>query len=121
MKFKYRRTPDDTDPSKRWIARPILQVRLYYGPKHQDIRCLVDGGAEWRRWMQLPGKPIRVAPAVFVDQARAYRGLEGVSQAWQSDVGAGVRLAITGSGVFRIDIAHGLRDGRDALSVGWGR
>jgi hypothetical protein len=84
-------------------------------------RRLVHGGAEWRRWMQLPGKPIRLAPAVFVDQARAYRGLEGISQPWQSDVGAGVRLAIPGSGVFRIDIAHGLWDGRDALSVGWGR
>jgi hypothetical protein len=46
MKFKYRKTPDDTDPSKRWIARPILQVRLYYGLKHQDIRCLVDSGAD---------------------------------------------------------------------------
>ena len=46
MKFKYRKTPDDTDPSKRWIARPILQVRLYDGLKHQDIRCLVDSGAD---------------------------------------------------------------------------
>ena len=46
MKYKYRKIPDDSDPSKRWIARPILQVRLYYGTKHQDIRCLVDSGAD---------------------------------------------------------------------------
>jgi Aspartyl protease len=46
MKYKYRKIPDDTDPSKRWTARPILQVRLYYGPNRQDIRCLVDSGAD---------------------------------------------------------------------------
>ena len=46
MKYKYRKIPDDTDPSKRWIARPILQVRLYYGLHHQDLRCLVDSGAD---------------------------------------------------------------------------
>lgn len=46
MKYKYRKIPDDTDPSKRWIARPILQVRLYDSLKHQDIRCLVDSGAD---------------------------------------------------------------------------
>ena len=84
-------------------------------------RRLTHGGAEWRRWMQVPRKPIRVAPAIFVDRARAYRGLGGTPQPWQSDVGAGLRLAVPGSGVFRIDFAHGLRDGRDALSVGWGR
>jgi hypothetical protein len=84
-------------------------------------RRLTHGGAEWRRWMQVPRKPIRVAPAMFVDRARASRGLGGMPQPWQSDVGAGLRLAVPGSGVFRIDFAHGLRDGRDALSVGWGR
>lgn len=46
MKYKYRKIPDDTEPSKRWIARPILQVTLYSGPSHQDIRCLVDSGAD---------------------------------------------------------------------------
>lgn len=46
MKYKYRKIPDDSDPSKRWIARPILQVRLYHRPNHQDIRCLVDSGAD---------------------------------------------------------------------------
>jgi predicted double-glycine peptidase len=84
-------------------------------------RTLAHGGAEWRRWVQLPGKPIRVAPAMFVDTARAYRGLDDVNQPWHTDIGAGLRLAVPGSGVFRIDFAHGLRDGRDALSVGWGR
>jgi hypothetical protein len=58
---------------------------------------------------------------MFVDTARAYRGLGAVTQPWHTDVGAGLRLAVPGSGVFRIDFAHGLRDGRDALSLGWGR
>ena len=84
-------------------------------------RTLAHAGTEWRRWVQVPRKPIRVAPAVFVDAARAYRGLDGAAQPWHTDVGAGLRLAVPGSGVFRIDFAHGLRDGRDALSVGWGR
>ena len=71
--------------------------------------------------MQLPRKPIRLAPAMFVDLARAYRGLGTVAQPWQTDIGAGLRVAVPGSGVLRIDVAHGLRDGRDAVSVGWAR
>ena len=34
---------------------------------------------------------------------------------------AGLRLSLFGMGVLRIDAAHGLRDGRDALSIGWQR
>jgi len=30
-------------------------------------------------------------------------------------------LSLLGMGVLRIDAAHGLRDGRSALSVGWQR
>jgi len=39
----------------------------------------------------------------------------------QLDAGIGVRLSLFGMGVLRIDAAHGLRDGRDALSIGWQR
>ena len=34
---------------------------------------------------------------------------------------AGIRIALLGFGVLRADVAHGLRDGRTALSVGWQR
>ena len=84
-------------------------------------RRLIHGGLESRLWLQPARKPIRVAPAVFLDAARSSRGLEPVNQPWQFDAGAGVRLAVPGSGVLRIDVAHGLRDGKNALSIGWGK
>jgi hypothetical protein len=84
-------------------------------------RHVIDGGVEGRQWMQPARKAVRVAPAVFVDVARAYDALDPQNERWHTDVGAGLRLAIPGSGVLRIDVAHGLADGRTALSMGWGR
>jgi hypothetical protein len=82
---------------------------------------LIHGGVESRFWRQLRGKPVRLGPALFVDAARAFRGLNGTNGTTQIDAGVGLRLAIPGSGVLRIDLAHGLRDGRNALSIGWVR
>ena len=84
-------------------------------------RHVIDGGVEGRRWLQLSRKPLKFAPAVFLDMARAYRALDPQSERWQTDVGAGLRIAIPGSGVLRVDVAHGLADGRTALSMGWGK
>jgi hypothetical protein len=84
-------------------------------------RHVVDGGVEGRRWVQLARRPIRFAPALFLDVARAYHALDPQSERWQTDVGGGLRIAIPGSGVLRIDLAHGLADGRTALSMGWTR
>jgi predicted double-glycine peptidase len=84
-------------------------------------RTLIDGGVEGRHWIQPARTPVRLAPALFVDVARAYRGLEPENERWQIDVGTGVRVAIPGSGVLRFDVAHGLRDGGTAFSMGWGR
>ena len=84
-------------------------------------RHVIDAGAEARRWMQLSRKPVKFAPAVFLDVARAYHSLDPGSERWQTDVGAGLRVAIPGSGVLRVDLAHGLADGRTALSLGWGK
>jgi len=82
-------------------------------------RHVINGGVEWRRWVQLARRPVRLAPTMFIDTGRAYHGLDSTNEGWQYDAGAGLRLAIPGSGVLRIDIAHGLRDGRNALSMGW--
>jgi hypothetical protein len=82
---------------------------------------LLHAGFEWRRWLAPRGKPVRIAPAVFLDAARAFRGVDGRDGRAQLDAGGGVRLAIPGSGVLRIDVAHGLADGRHALSIGWTR
>jgi hypothetical protein len=38
----------------------------------------------------------------------------------QFDIGAGLRVKLPGaSGALRVDVAHGLRDGADALTLGW--
>jgi outer membrane translocation and assembly module TamA len=71
--------------------------------------------------MQPAKQPLRIAPAAFVDVAHSTRNIVSSDNHWQSDVGVGMRVAVPGSGVLRIDIAHGLRDGRSALSIGWGR
>ncbi len=84
-------------------------------------RRLAHAGAEWRRWLQPGRKPLRIAPALFVDAARASAGLESSDRRWHSDLGAGLRIALPGAGVVRVDVARGLRDGATALSVGWMR
>ena len=84
-------------------------------------RRLVAAGAEWRRWSRPSQWLIQYAPAAFVDVARATRGLPGGIRATQVDAGVGARLSMPGAGILRIDLAHGLRDGRTALSVGWER
>ena len=84
-------------------------------------RHVINGGVEGRRWMQPARKPLRMAPALFLDTGRAYRGIDSTNDRWQCDAGAGLRIAIPGSGVLRIDVAHGLRDGGTVLSLGWGK
>jgi hypothetical protein len=38
----------------------------------------------------------------------------------QVDIGAGVRLRIPGAaGILRADVAHGIRDGGNAVTFGW--
>jgi predicted double-glycine peptidase len=84
-------------------------------------RVVAAGGAEWRRWRSPALRVLRIAPAAFVDVARAYDAPAFAESRAQVDVGAGVRLAIPGAGVLRADIARGLRDGEMAVSVGWTR
>jgi hypothetical protein len=81
-------------------------------------RQLTYGGAEVQRWRRGPG-PISVGIAGFLDTARTGRRLAR-EVALDADVGVGFRVAIPGQrGLFRVDIAHGLRDGHDAVSVAW--
>lgn len=83
-------------------------------------RSIVHGSAEARRWLGPVLKVLRIAPAVFVDIARAERRLHPGS-AWHADAGAGIRIAVPGSGVLRLDVGKGLRDGATAVSLGWTR
>jgi hypothetical protein len=82
-------------------------------------RRLAHGGAEWRHWLQPKRRPLTIAPALFVDVARASRGLASFDRRGHVDAGAGVRVVMPGAGVLRIDVARGLRDGAMALSAGW--
>jgi hypothetical protein len=84
-------------------------------------RALVHGGVEWRRWIQPGARLWRVAPAVFLDAARATRGLPGSDTRTHVDAGVGLRVGLASAGMLRIDVGHGLRDGSNALSIGWTR
>lgn len=83
-------------------------------------KTLIDTHAEAQRWIA-SAAPVRFAVAVFGDLARASRRRPPAPGSMtQVDAGGGVRVRIPGAeGVLRVDIAHGVRDGADALTVGW--
>jgi hypothetical protein len=82
-------------------------------------RAIWYGTAEAQRWLDRAA-PLRIAFAGFVDVARATRRATPGRDAVQTDVGVGWRVKVPGSaGMLRVDIGHGLRDGSDALTVGW--
>jgi hypothetical protein len=82
-------------------------------------RTLTYANVETQRWFDRPRLP-RLGLAGFADFARANRGVSGSSSALQIDLGGGLRIKIPGAeGVLRVDAAHGMRDGANALTVGW--
>lgn len=84
-------------------------------------RTLVHGGAEWRLWRTTGKGIVRFGPAVFLDLAKAARTRAPFDSRAHADAGVGLRLALPGAGVVRLDVARGLRDGETAWSVGWAR
>ena len=97
-------------------AHPLLDDGVITGDAFG--RRLYHGGSEWRRWFKPGLRIVSIAPALFVDVARAAKRRRP-GAAWHADAGAGVRIAVPGSGVIRIDAARGLRDGETVFSVGW--
>jgi hypothetical protein len=82
-------------------------------------RRLLHASMEWRRWRP-SGGIVRIAPAVFLDMARAWR-VETIGDGRaHADAGIGMRMRVPGAGTLRVDLARGLRDGRTALSIGLG-
>lgn len=80
-------------------------------------RLVLNASIEAQHWWT--AGPVRLAGALFVDGASTARRLAGEAVD-DVDAGAGVRIALPGSGgVLRLDAAHGLRDGHHAVSVGW--
>jgi hypothetical protein len=84
-------------------------------------RQLVHAHAEWRRWGRPVYRVVRLAPAAFVDVARAFAVPSFADPRAHADVGVGLRLGFPGAGALRADVARSLRDGRMALSFGWTR
>jgi hypothetical protein len=109
-----------TGPARRVLLRahPLLDDGRVTG----DVfgRRLAYSGVEAQRWTKPVFKVVRLAPAAFVDVAGADRRLRPGS-ASHADAGVGLRVALPGSSVLRVDVAKGLRDGDTAVSVGWGR
>jgi hypothetical protein len=81
-------------------------------------RRLIHGGAEYERPL-LVHRLARVGVAGFVDLARVSLRRTAGSSPLHADIGIGLRLAgLPSLGHVRLDVAHGLRDGRTALSAG---
>lgn len=101
-------------------AHPLLNDGVVDVGEHSAFgRTLVNAGIETQRWLERPAF-VRIGVAGFVDAARAWRRATSGGESLQIDVGAGLRIKVPGSaGVLRLDVAHGARDGANALTVGW--
>jgi outer membrane translocation and assembly module TamA len=99
-------------------AHPLVRTDIIRGPmfgRHftfstveyqHPLRQMITGG---------------IAAAAFVDAAQAWNGLGGLEASpFQVDAGVGLRVRLpSDAGSVRLDVAHGLRDGNFAFSVGW--
>jgi hypothetical protein len=94
-------------------AHPIIEdgaLRV-----EQIGRRIVHLSVEARQWWSTPW-PIRVGAALFADTLRVGNRFDAEARG-DIDAGLGARLAVPGlDGVFRLDVAKGLRDGATAFS-----
>jgi len=82
-------------------------------------RTLTSASAELQQWLERPTL-VRLGIAGFADLARASRQADFGRTPVHVDVGVGFRVRIPGTpGALRVDVAHGLRDGANALTFGW--
>ena len=95
-------------------AHPLLDDGVVTGDAFG--RRLVQASAEWRHGLAAFG-PLRLQLAAFTDAAIASRGDQ--PRAAHVDAGLGLRVRVPGEGTLRLDVARGLDDGRQAMSVGW--
>ena len=107
----------DTGDARQTLLRahPVLEDgRLRFS---RLGRVLVNVSAEGQHWWPPLRGLLRAGAALFVDAARTSRRAEGPALD-DVDVGAGVRLAVTGfPGLFRVDLGKGLRDDAMAFSL----
>lgn len=83
-------------------------------------RQVAYANAEGVQWLQRPAL-VPVGIAAFLDVAGARDRLAtSADEPWQADVGVGIRARLPGrDGTLRVDYGVGLRDGRNAVTVGW--
>jgi predicted double-glycine peptidase len=124
---------DDAAPMSLWpgagegqARAPLLRAHPMLDDGVVDLtgssvfgRSLAFGSAELQRWLE-PLPLVRIGIAGFTDVARASRQLSSGETPVQVDAGIGLRLKIPGTpGLLRADVARGLRDGANALTLGW--
>ena len=125
--------PGDADPRSPLLrAHGLTRRGIVDSPAFG--RRLAFASLEGRRWLQ-PRTLVGVGVAAFTDVAQTWRraadasaGLEsGVNEMAEAggpllvDAGIGLRLRWPGrDAVLRLDFGHGLRDGRNTVSIGWG-
>jgi predicted double-glycine peptidase len=99
-------------------AHPLFDRGVASGPLigHQ----LAFGNVEVRRWLDSK-LPLRLGAAAFADFAHAWeRTPSALGRPFHADVGGGLRIKVPGyEGTLRVDFGHGLRDGANAVTVGW--
>jgi hypothetical protein len=82
------------------------------------VRRLLLGNLEWRqRWVG--GGAFQAGTVFFYDGAGLAEGYGGPTGPFH-DVGFGVRLVFPGASILRLDVGHGLTDGRTTASIGLG-
>jgi hypothetical protein len=98
-------------------AHPLLDDGVVAGRAFG--RTLVFTGLERQGWACAINS-LRLGWSLFVDGAKPWDPVRSVAVPWQVDGGASIRLAGLGArSELRVTAAHGLEDGRSALSVGW--
>jgi hypothetical protein len=98
-------------------AHPLLDGGIVAG----DVfgRLVQHANVELQRWLPRPVLA-RIAVAGFIDAARADAGAASRNSPTRIDGGLGLRVRAPGrEGTLRVDYAHGLRDGANAITVGW--
>lgn len=119
----------DTTPLDLWWAGDTGHARVALVRAHPLLdqgrlrverlgRAVAHASLEAQRWWTVV-RPVSAAAAVFGDVARTARRRDGPALG-DVDVGVGARVAVAGvPGVFRVDVAKGLRDGATAISIAY--
>jgi hypothetical protein len=101
-------------------AHPLLDDGIIDMTRRSAFgRTIASATLEGQRWFEGPAL-VRLGVAAFADMAIAKRAASTRGAASNVDVGAGVRVRLPGSErVIRVDLAHGLSDHANALTIGW--